>query len=91
MHKIWFGAALAAVIAGPVLAQDYHRNMSECVKELGLVPQPYGYKIQSDGRTHRKVYLHSEAQFAMLNDCVARKASLAGNSSASSGKPRASQ
>ena len=48
MHKIGFGIALAALIAGPALAQDYNRNLIECLNELGLHPDPsYAQKLQS--------------------------------------------
>jgi len=77
MHKILIGMALAALITTPALAQDYRKNFIECLKELGLTPDPsYNLKLQ-DGRTARRWYLHSEAQQAVLNDCVARKANLA--------------
>jgi hypothetical protein len=90
MHKIWFGLAFAAIIAEPALAQDYQRNFIECVKELGLHPDTsYERKIQSEGgRVLRRWYFQSEAQAAVFNDCVARKASLAPKPSA---KGRASR
>jgi hypothetical protein len=93
MRKIWFGVALAALIAGPASAQDYNRNLIECLKEAGLHPDPgYAQKLQSDPghRTLRMWYLQNDAQTALINDCVARKANLARNPSASR-KPRAPQ
>ena len=93
MYKIWCGVALAALIAGPAPAQDYNRNLAECLKEIGLQPDPgYAQKLQSDPnrRVLRMWYLHSEAQQATINDCVTRKASLARNPS-TRGKPRGSQ
>jgi hypothetical protein len=90
MYKIWFGLAFAAIVVNSASAQDYRKNLTECVKEVGLAPDPYTHKIQSDGREHRKVYYHSEAQAAVLNDCAARKASLASKPS-DSGKLRASR
>jgi hypothetical protein len=90
MHKIWFGLAFVAIIAEPAMAQDYHKNFVECTKELGLRPDAgYTQKIQSEGgRTLRRWYFQSEAQAAVFNDCVARKASLAPKPSA---KGRASR
>jgi hypothetical protein len=80
MQKIWFGVALAALIAGPAPAQDYNKNLIGCLKEAGLHPDPgYAQKLQSD-----------PAQAAFINDCVTRKANLARNPS-TSWKPRASQ
>jgi hypothetical protein len=77
MYKILFGLALAIIIAQPAAAQDYRNNFAECMKELGLTPDPsYNLKLQ-DGRSIRRWYFHSEAQQAVFNDCVARKASLA--------------
>jgi hypothetical protein len=93
MRKIWFGIGLATLIAGPAPAQDYNKNFVECLREAGLQPDPgYAQKVQSDpgNRTLRRWYLHSEAQAAVINDCVARKASLARNSSVGR-KPRGSQ
>jgi len=93
MHKILFGAALAALIVGPAPAQDYNKNLVECLKEAGLHPDPgYAHKVQSDPahRTLRMWYYQNEAQAAVINDCVTRKANLARNPSASR-KPRASQ
>jgi hypothetical protein len=93
MHKIWFGLPFAALIATPTLAQDYHKNFVECARELGLQRDVgYAQKVQSDEgrRVLRKWYLHSEAQQAVFNDCVARKVSLAPKSSAK-GPPRASR
>jgi hypothetical protein len=78
MHKIWFGLVFAAIAVNPASAQDYRKNWAECVKELGLEPDPsYAHKIQSEGgRELRRWYFRSEAQAAVFNDCVARKASL---------------
>jgi hypothetical protein len=85
MHKIWFGLAFAAIVAFPAAAQDYHRNFAECAKEVGLFFDPsYTHKLQGDagGRVLRRWYFHSEAQQAVFNDCLARKASLATKPSA---------
>jgi hypothetical protein len=92
MCKIWLGLAFAAIVVNPASAQDYHRNFAECVKELGLQPDPsYGHKIQSEGgRVLRRWYFHSEAQAAVFNDCVARKASLAAKAG-TKGQPRVSR
>ena len=93
MRKIWFGATVAAAIAWPASAQDYNRNLVECLREAGLHPDPgYAQKLQSDPgrRTLHMWYLRNEAQTAVINDCVTRKANLARNPSASR-KPRASQ
>ncbi len=79
MHKICFGVALVALISGPALAQDYNKNLVECMKEAGLHPDPgYAQKLQSDPahRTLRMWYLQNDAQTAFINDCVTRKASL---------------
>jgi hypothetical protein len=78
MHKICFALAFAAMVVGSASAQDYSKNFAECVKELGLQPDPsYTHKIQPTGRVLRRWYFHSEAQAAVFNDCVARKASRA--------------
>ena len=55
------------------------RTWAECVKELGLEPDPsYSHKIQSEGgRELLRFYFRSDAQAAVFNDCVAGKASLA--------------
>jgi hypothetical protein len=93
MHKMWFAVALAALMAGPAPAQDYNKNLLECLKEVGLHPDAgYVQKLQSDPahRTLRMWYLQNDAQAAVINDCVTRKANLARNSSASR-KPRAPQ
>jgi len=93
MRKIWFGLALAALSTGPTPAQDYNRNLLECLKENGLYPDPgYAQKVQSDPghRVLRMWYLHNDAQAATINDCVTRKADLA-NSPSASRKRRASQ
>ena len=90
MYKIWFGLAFAAIVVNPASAQDYRKNLAECVKEVGLDPDPYTHKVQSDGRQHRSWYFRSEAQEAALNDCVARKASLAPKPSAKR-QPRVSR
>jgi len=83
MQKVCFAIAFAAaaMIASPAPAQDYHRNFVECAKELGLDPDAgYTHKLQ-DGKTLRRWYFRSEAQAAVFNDCVARRASLAPNPS----------
>jgi hypothetical protein len=93
MYKILRGLALAAIIAQPAFAQDYHKNFVECARELGLNPDATSsHKLQS-GRTLQAWQLHSEAQQAVFNECVARKASVAASvattppkSSKSSGK-----
>jgi hypothetical protein len=92
MYKIWFGLAFAAIVFNPASAQDYRRNFAECVKELGLQADPsYSHKIQSEsGRVLRRWYFHSEAQAAVFNDCVARKASLAAKPG-TRGEPRVSR
>ena len=92
MHKIWFGLALATIIAEPAVAQDYQKNFIECVKELGLNPDVgFAQKIQSEGgRVLRRWYFQSEAQQATFNDCVSRKASLASKPS-TKGQPRLSR
>jgi hypothetical protein len=85
MRKIWFGLAFAAIVVSPASAQNYSKNFDECAKELGLLFDPsYTHKLQPDagGRVLRKWYLHSEAQQAAFNDCVARKAKLAPKPSA---------
>lgn len=84
MHKIWFGLAFAVMIATSAPAQDYSKNFVECTKELGLNPDPsFAQKIQSEnGRVLRRWYFQSDAQAAVFNDCVARKASLAPKPSA---------
>jgi len=92
MYKIWFGLALAAIVVSPASAQDYQRNVVECLKELGLHPDPgYAQRIQSEGgRTLHMFYYQSEAQQATFNDCVTRKARLAPKPSAK-GQPRVSR
>jgi hypothetical protein len=92
MYKIWFGLALAAIVVSPASAQNYRKNVAECVKELGLQPDPsYTHKIESEGgRQLRSWYFHSEAQAALFNDCVARKASLAAKPGAQ-GQPQVSR
>jgi hypothetical protein len=80
MHKIWLGLTFAAIVVSPSSAQNYSKNFNECARELGLQFDPsYTHKLQADagGRTLRRWYFHSEAQAALFNDCVARKASLA--------------
>jgi hypothetical protein len=64
MRKIWFGpafVAFAAIIAEPAPAQDNHRSVVECAKELGLQLDPNAQRLQ-DGRGLRRWYFHSEAQ-----------------------------
>jgi hypothetical protein len=78
MRKISFGlafAAFAAIIAEPASAQDHHKNFVECTKELGLQRDPNALRLQN-GHVLRRWHLHSEAQMAVFNDCVARKANL---------------
>jgi len=84
MHKIWLGVALAALIAVPASAQDYNKNLIECMKEAGLHPD-HTQKLQSDPahRTLSMWYLQHDAQAAFINDCVTRKTNLARNPSAS--------
>jgi len=83
MYKTWFGLAFAAIVTFPAPAQDYRKNFAECVKELGLQPDPgYTHKLQTDGRVVSRWYAHSDAQQALFNDCLARKARLAPESSA---------
>ena len=85
MNKIWFGLAIAVMVSGPAPAQDSRRNFVECTKELGLPADPGNpYKL-SDGRTSRRWYLHSEAQVAAFDDCVARKA---GSGASTAPRPR---
>jgi hypothetical protein len=91
MYKICLALAFASMVVGPASAQDYRKNFAECVKELGLQPDPsYTHKVESTGRTLRRWYFHSEAQAAVFNDCVARKASLADKPGAK-GQPRVSR
>jgi hypothetical protein len=85
MNKIWFGLAFAVMVAGPAPAQNYHKNLAECTKELGLQADPGNpYKL-SDGRLSHRWYFHSEAQEAAFSDCVARKA---GSGSPAASRPR---
>jgi hypothetical protein len=77
--KTLVGLALAAMIGTPAAAQDYNRNVAECAKEMGLNPDSYKQKL-FDGRVTQRWYFHSEAQQAVFNDCVTRKASLAAKS-----------
>jgi hypothetical protein len=79
MNKIWFGAALCALVATPAAAQDNRRNFNECLRELGLTPDPsYTHKLLTEpGRTTSRWYLHSDAQQMALDNCVARKANAA--------------
>jgi hypothetical protein len=91
MYKMLSALALAAAVAQPALAQDHRRNFIECARELGLNPDATAsHKLQS-GATLRAYQLHSEAQLAVLNECVVRKASLANKPSdpAPSSKPSA--
>jgi hypothetical protein len=76
MQKILVGLALTVIVATPASAQNYNKNFAECAKEIGLNPANYTQRL-SDGRTVRRWHLHSEAQQAVFNDCVARKAGLA--------------
>jgi hypothetical protein len=80
MYKVWFGLTFAVILVTPAPAQDYRKNFNECAKELGLFLDPsYTHKLQPEagGQVLRRWYLHSEAQQAAFNDCVARKAKLA--------------
>jgi len=93
MHKIWLGLVFAALIATPAPAQDHRRNFVECMGELGLHPDLRSdQKLQPEagGRVLRRWYFQSEAQQAVFNDCVARKASLVGRPTAK-GPPRGSR
>jgi hypothetical protein len=93
MCKIWVGLAFAAMVVNPAPAQDYNKNLVECLKEAGLHPDPgYAQKLQSDQahRTLRMWYLQNDAQAAFINDCVTRKANLAPKPSAK-GSPRVSR
>jgi hypothetical protein len=85
MYKTLVGLALAAMIGTPAVAQDSKRNFVECAKEIGLNPDNYTQKL-SDGRVLRRWYFHSEAQQAVFNDCVARKASIAAKPSPKSAR-----
>ena len=65
-------------IAAPGPTQDHRRNLVECLKEMGLTPDPgYNLKLQS-GKTARRWLLHNETQQMTLNDCVSRKAGSGG-------------
>jgi hypothetical protein len=85
MRKILLGLIFTAIIAAPAPAQDYHKNFAECAKEVGLFFDPsYTHKVQGEagGGVLRRWRFHSEAQQALFNDCLARKASLAPKPSA---------
>jgi hypothetical protein len=87
MYKIWFGVAFAALIAHPAAAQNYHKNFTECAKELGLYPDTsYTHKLQADagGRTLRRWYFRGEPQRMAFENCLVRKAS---NPSAKGAQP----
>jgi hypothetical protein len=75
MQKILLGLALAATIATPAPAQNYHKNFAECAKEVGFIPA--NDQKLSDGRTLHHWHFQSQVQQAAFNDCVARKAGLA--------------
>jgi hypothetical protein len=65
-------------IAAPGPTQDHRRNLVECLREMGLTPDPrYNLKLQS-GQTSRTWILHNETQQMALNDCVSRKAGSGG-------------
>ena len=64
MNKILFGLAFAAMMAGPIAAQDYRKNFAECTKELGLPTEPGSPQKLSDGHRLHRWTLHSEAQEA---------------------------
>jgi hypothetical protein len=62
--------------SGPT--QDHRRNLVECLKEMGLTPDPrYNLKLQS-GKTARRWILHNEAQQMALDNCIFRKAGSGG-------------
>ena len=93
MRKIWFGLAFAAIMAKPALAQDYRKNFNECARELGLFFDPsYTHRVQPEAGGHvlGRYILQNDTQMAALNDCVARKASLAPKRSPK-GPPRVSR
>jgi hypothetical protein len=75
MDRIWCGLAFAVIIAGPALAQSYHKNFLDCTRELGLQEDAGNPQRLSNGGTLHKWYFHNEAQQATFNDCLARKAS----------------
>jgi hypothetical protein len=80
MHKIWIGLAFAAILAKPALAQDYRKNFNGCARELGFFfDRSYTHRVQPEAGGHvlGRYVLQNDAQMAALNDCVARKASLA--------------
>jgi hypothetical protein len=85
-----FGLAFPTM-TNPAPAQDYRKNFAECVKELGLQPDPsYTHKLQTEGRVISRWCADNDAQQTLFNDCVARKASLAAKPSAK-GLPRVSR
>ena len=87
MYRILFAPAFAAIVVNAAPAQDYHKNFAECARELGLqTDASYTHKLRPEagGQTLRRWYFRSEAQSAVFNDCVARKASLAAKPSAKS-------
>jgi hypothetical protein len=90
MYRICFALAFAAGVVNPASAQNYSKNWFECAKELGWQRNPAGTQKLSDGRTLTMWRPHSEAQQAVFNDCVARKASLAAKPGAK-GQPRVSR
>jgi hypothetical protein len=75
MQKVLIGLALATIIGTPAAAQNYHKNFAECAKEVGFIPA--NDQKLSDGRTLHHWHFQSQAQQAVFNDCVARKAGLA--------------
>jgi hypothetical protein len=77
MYRIWFALAFAAVVVNPASAQNYSKNWIECAKELGWQLDPAGTRKLSNGHTLTLWRPQSEAQQAVFNDCVARKANLA--------------
>jgi hypothetical protein len=87
MYKTLVGLVITVITAAPASAQNYNKNFIACAKEIGLNLDPsYTHKL-SDGRIARRWYLHSEAQQAVFNDCLARKANLATPSSSKRALP----
>ena len=78
MRNLWIGLAFAAAITATPAAAQQH--VVECAQEVGMhLDTSYDQKIQSTGgRLLRRWYFTHDAQQAAFNDCVTRKASLAG-------------